>query len=178
MTLDLLYRTENLIFVSKHDGVIGSLYFFAREGADVYRGRIRLNHAEGPRVSSLRGPVAQWLLVSEACFAAYTAAATDQAAYAALAGGLVFGDLVENVENAISNAEGQTICEIYGHTHQSRGTLKLLPSTLTQEQVDLIRATINSVPCHHNSPPAVIDAANAAIIALLNGPDFPAWMRQ
>jgi hypothetical protein len=78
------------------------------------------------------------------------------------------------VENAISNAEGQTICEIYGHTHRSRGTLELLPSTLTQEQVDLIRATINSV----NRPQSVIDAANASITALLNGPDFPAWIGQ
>ncbi len=45
-----LFKLENLMFASSHDGEIGSLYFFNTTGNTCWRGRIRLSHSNGPTI--------------------------------------------------------------------------------------------------------------------------------
>jgi len=45
-----LFKLENLMFASSHDGEIGSLYFFNTTGNTCWRGRIRLSHFCGPTI--------------------------------------------------------------------------------------------------------------------------------
>lgn len=51
MTNDELFKSDNLIFISKKEQTIGSLYFLGEdEEKNKYRGRIRLCHMCGPSI--------------------------------------------------------------------------------------------------------------------------------
>ena len=53
MTKEELFVPGNLIFVSRHNNVVGSLYFRGVDkGGRVYRGRIRLCHDCGPTIEN------------------------------------------------------------------------------------------------------------------------------
>lgn len=150
MDINTLYNINNLIFVSEHEGVVGSLYFRARVDDKVYRGRIRLCHEHGPQVTEVRPAEKYWQLAKEiGTLEGYTEADGDK----------VYGNFVtDNEDRVLEAAKGHTIYENYtGRTHFSRGQLrkKEICADVTQKDIDSIIATIEKnkgkSPCEANA---------------------------
>lgn len=165
MNANELFKVQNLIFVSKTD-VIGSLYFRSVDAAgQVYRGRIRLCHEDGPRLSIRDDPETRWKLGNEIW---YDESRTGKKPKSQKS----YGNLISGTD-FLPGIVGKRIFEDYTNgRHSSRGVL-VLPAGLgiAQAHVDLLRAGIlESYPS--------VDAANEAIIALTNRPDMPASLRQ
>ncbi len=168
-----LFKVENFIFVSSHEGVVGSLYFRAVDECGVHRGRIRLNHEDGPKVSNPIENEKKWFLVSENIFEQYKKTRDDGIPIDSHFADLINSDWKEK----IINARGQTIYEIYSTTHSSRGQLvpvECLIPKLEQCQIEWILGTIR------NNEKADVDCSNIAIIELTNDSSkkFPDWIRQ
>jgi|GEM_PF-6465983 hypothetical protein len=194
MTNKELFKEENLVFVSKHEGVVGSLYFRAiGENGNVYRGRIRLNHDHGPQISNAGTPEEVWLLVTERGLSAYKdGKGKREERRTKIPQDEILGDLVKNFDNTLDKAEGKTIYEVYSNgSHPSRGQLTIVGKgcmvpNLNQEQIDLIRDTIlgetkgngNCKDTNGEYDKKLIADANKAIIKLTKEGDFPGWITQ
>ena len=114
MKRENLYKVENLIFASKHNGITGSLYFRAVENGKIYRGRIRLCHEDGPYISKVeeRKEEKYWKLGNNAWYNNISQS------------GVCYGDIVANEDQTLENAKGKTIFEKYTNgEHPSRGCL-------------------------------------------------------
>lgn len=157
-----MFTIANLIFASKRMDVIGSLYFRAKEGKDVYRGRIRLCHEEGPQITFRKEPEKSWELGNEAWF--YKTHGIPEC----------YGDIVSNENATLEKATGKDIYEKYTNgTHPSRGKLVLQDSysDVTQEKLDLIIRTIETHTGKDGKcPSAQVGTANNALINLENMP--------
>jgi hypothetical protein len=193
MTEKDVFKTENLVFVSKNGCVVGSLYFRAVEKNNVYRGRIRLYHESGPQISFREQPETTWLLVTEEGFNAYKTNRDKKSALSTVLADEIIGDLVSDFDKTISKAQNKKIYELYTHgRHHSRGVLIPVGSEsgcitpLSQEQIDLLILQISSTNNKGNAKDAdgkyddnIVKVANDAIIKLTNDKDkYPIWIRQ
>lgn len=165
-----LFKKENLIFASKHDCIIGSLYFLAEEDCNVYRGRIRLNHEHGPLISYSEVPEKKWLLV-------------DERVYNKQVGGTTYGDLVRNKVDTINQAKGHRIFELYSGHHPSRGILSVCGlDEIKQEHIKCLVETITKYADDKNANRITtknkIEEANRAIIEITNCEDMPKILKQ
>ena len=168
-----MFRISNLIFVSMHENIVGSIYFRIRRqendgSQSVYRGRIRLRHSHGPEIVWNDMPETFWQLAKER-------------EYIKMPGKLpaeyVYGDIVTDEKSTIDAAEEKIINEKYSHgIHPSRGILVKpgsLCESITQQNIDSIISTIEryNVPGTETTRITTtgrIDEANAAIISLLS----------
>lgn len=171
MDNETMFKASNLIFASKHDEVIGSLYFYAVENKNVYRGRIRLCHKHGPEISNKATPVYNWMLVNEKGYELFQGKkALKDILNEKNNPPVIYGDLVGNKYGTIQAATGKRVFEIYtnGH-HPSRGCL--VPADelegITDEVIKTLLDTINA-----NSGDVVKD--NEAILKLT----LPACLKQ
>lgn len=165
-----LFKAENLVFVSKHECIIGSLYFLAKEDGKVYRGRIRLNHEHGPSISSGKHHEKSWLLV-------------DEPEYKERGKGVSYGDLVQDKVGTINRAKNFQIFEIYSHHHPSRGILSVCGlDEIKQTHIDRLIETISEKADNQDAYKITtknkIEEANQAIIELTNREDMPDILKQ
>jgi hypothetical protein len=189
-------NVNDLIFVSRHDNVVGSLYFRKVDGENVYRGRIRLVHEQGPQITYCGKPEAEWFLVTATAYAQYQHCKVCENIPDSKDKKSVARRIIDNEEKLavltlnrvdLARAAGKTIYEIYTHgSHPSRGALlpvKKAPilQDLTQGHINAILDAILTKTGYKGNCKELnaeqIKGANEAIIALTNK-QFPAWIKQ
>ena len=183
---ELFTTPGNLIFVSKSNGVIGSLYFHAIEDEDenkkVYRGRIRLCHEHGPSISFSNKPEDEWLLVNYTVYIKYKDHKKDLTKIREDIKNtkeVIYGDLVTDKEGTIDAAKGKQIYELYSHSHPSRGVLSVESiNKITIENINEIMKAIEKFKDKDSTDEKIttkksICAANKAIIDLIKNSKMP-----
>lgn len=145
MTDKQLFKKENIIATSVHQltinnevkDIIGSIYFRAVENTDVFRGRLRLCHYDGPEIEN--NEITEWRLGNK------TKDEEVELYYDFELHNNVIsnGDIVENITNKKAVNYEKFTYDDHSVTHESRGQLVTqFNDSLSQKLIDEIRTAI------------------------------------